>query len=427
MSDFVSSQRDLRDGIINNPMSSLKEFNETPIVPITFDVTTVYNHLQNENMVGTGDLPFPGDPPLSAGTPQVDVTRLQNLSASRAYARLAEGSASMLVTIAELHKSVKTMQTVLYKSNKLIRTLLSRDKLLRNAINLSKNRKARRRAVRELESAWMEARYGIRPMVIDVSNMIEALQASGNHRVRKTYRGRFSDSASIAPKSRTWGGGWYDHLYVHSHWNSLSAFRHVEVSSYILAEYNLSAAYSELENWGFLAVSNLLWELTPFSFILDWFWNTGDLISSMNPIQIGKVIASGQVIRDTITRTSEYNARGGVTPGLVYSACSGRGVARHTSFDVSRTTDLNRPLLPEVRLRLDVKKLMDLLIITKGLLSSLRKGKEPTKALKYRGSKRIANWDETLSYRKGYHIGNGKFLWKPRPKRRKRYEKRTSR
>jgi hypothetical protein len=117
-----------------------------------------------------------------------------------------------------------------------------------------------------------------------------------------------------------------------------------------------------------------MWELTPFSFIADWFFNIGQTISSWTPNPGVKELASWvtTVEEDFCEITSPAFAR--TYDVYTYEdSYSGSGIKMSKKVKtITRTPSPTKSIMPRFKLKLNAFKLLDLAIIGKTLFSKKR-------------------------------------------------------
>lgn len=121
---------------------------------------------------------------------------------------------------------------------------------------------------------------------------------------------------------------------LNSQWylNDTQAYKPVQKESTSTEKYSFSGAYTYLLNVDdtmlgrlerFEQISNLLlgtrltpsvlWELAPWSWLTDWFWNVGDIISNASSLSDdGLVLRYGYLMRHTLA-FNRYTISSGVT------------------------------------------------------------------------------------------------------------------
>jgi len=134
--------------------------------------------------------------------------------------------------------------------------------------------------IRLAERTWLEMRYGWLPFIGEMSNLIDDFMRE-KPTVSFVVRARFGDSqirtvgdrrdfGLIRPVSMSYSCDVKD-----THFYRLSAAYEV------LYNYSGTDLVSQLEGLGVLNPIATLWELVPLSFVVDWFVNVGDVLSSL--------------------------------------------------------------------------------------------------------------------------------------------------
>jgi hypothetical protein len=140
-------------------------------------------------------------------------------------------------------------------------------------------------------SLWLEARYAVRPIIIDVENTLRALSKDGNlFKILRTHRhNTYSSEENIS----------FDHT------NDAGVSGTVDLNvSY--SEYASAGLYSQLQldwpigkDFGLTNVTRTFWEVIPWSFVLDWFVNIAGLITLINPNPIYKPLSGWTSLKRT--------------------------------------------------------------------------------------------------------------------------------
>lgn len=355
MTDVVTPDyhKRIRNGeIINNPM--------TTVTTLVEDQMTSYSRAfiwkdENNNdalhgqkhsgMRNVGSLCKPW-----ISLPAIDDDVI-DIAVTKAWANADLSEATGLVMAAEANKTIKTLTDIMAK---VVRLAIAFKRLRVKEIlgELSP---------RELSNSYLQLRYGVRPLLYDARSVQEALQ-QGLGTDRRTFRGFSSESADVDD--------------VYTAYNSASsniqtvrtAEVRVEARAGVLCKID---AISGLNTWGFDQPLEAMWELMPYSFILDWFFNFGETIASWTPEGGLKDLASWVVVTTTAT---QRNIVGTLTnkPAGSYDYAdywNWSGAYTCTSIKKQRIVDPERSVLPTFRLRLDALKLLDLVLIGKQILA----------------------------------------------------------
>lgn len=280
-----------------------------------------------------------------------DIDNIINIAVTQAYSNIDNSKTMLLATLGELDSTVKGLVSILWRAIRIIRAVRRLDlKHLRKEISL-----------KELQDRYMEARYSLRPLVFDVKQTIDAINPE--KRIgRQTFRGSCT---------RSYTGSWTTYLDEPTgsvHWkNDYHAMATVTARAGVLTDIS---NVSSLSVWGVDHILESMWELIPFSFIVDWFLNIGSWIASWTPEANVNHLASWVTVQKTATTTlhrsaydlSTYRKNTGWS-GTISANSAGTYVEEFKT----RTPNPSRPLFPSINVRLDSFKLLDLGIILKNL------------------------------------------------------------
>lgn len=351
--------------IFNNPCTiSVRTATEEPInfsaTGISYNNCGIHNHTSQ-----SGNVPFSlwyGGSMSNESTylqhvdlPTLDVERLKNIAVTDAYSKIELSESQALATIAELEESIASIISAFSKAIKIFKAIRRKDLLaLRGMIS-----------PKELADAYMEYRYGLRPIVYDVTDLISAISTLGKNFVpkRQTFRSRRSESKTAIGRNHSiTPGGMYTLNFV------TCASRTVEVSAGVLTDIEFLNAFNI---FGLDQPFETVWELIPFSFIVDWFFNVGKTIAAFTPEMGVKNLASWVSVKETLTLQAYVGFVDTETHPLPYDTVSAvsNGSASLTVFNYTRTPSPTRNLLPSFDLHLDGFKLLDLAIILKQLIA----------------------------------------------------------
>lgn len=201
-----------------------------------------------------------------------------------------------------------------------------------------------RSATTHAGSAYLLARYGLKPVCADISNTLIAIDAMLGL-VAETSRGSevgigvttFSTSTSDAASIIITG--------------AITRTQTVTARAMSLVQYN----FTRLDALG-LGSKQLLtvpWELLPYSFVVDWFANVGDFIGSITPAfgvqQIGSCLAVETKTVDSWMQTG-YSL---VSPGS-FDLVSPPSPGYCTSQYIEKIRTLGLPL-PSISMKSDFK------------------------------------------------------------------------
>lgn len=212
------------------------------------------------------------------------------------------------------------------------------------------------------ERLWLEFRYGWSPLVHDIVDQLKAINAQylRDDLVQQPFLrvlGRKSgDGTAVTQLSSPNNNG--------GSWKGTQTLIHkVEVKAY--AKYrvvNQSGVKNRLNDFGAFDIPRYMWEVVPFSFVVDWFVPIGDWLGAITPKVGVEVIDSGVTVftSKTVERVLESyvpSATGvGSWPSPPYPLGTSDGFK---ASSLVRSIGLPTPLLPVPEVNLNLKRLVD--------------------------------------------------------------------
>lgn len=212
-------------------------------------------------------------------------TALKDVS-SQAVDRL-HSTWDALTELAEAPEAIFMMINILKKA----RSPLKAVKELRTRYERARRKgKTHLEVIDDLSSQWLQLRYGIMPLVYSVMDIIELLEQEGNE--FKTARAFDSVSVpSSVPSVNSNGPYIYSVMSGSIDVRAVGKMRYGQESSRLRDQISINP---------FLTA----WELVPFSFVIDWFINVGDVISSYTSA-LYSAAEQRRFCRSVRTRTSK--------------------------------------------------------------------------------------------------------------------------
>lgn len=275
-----------------------------------------------------------------------------DLAVTSAFANVDTSSMLAYATVAESRKTVDSLRAVLLRAFKIARNVRKLNvKGLLNEIS-----------PKELADRYMEARYAFRPLLIDAANICKALEEERRY-LRRTFLGFADDTYTASGTALDVSG-----MYLTKMDFSKQTTYTVSARAGVLCDCDVSA----VSTFGLDQLAETAWELVPFSFIVDWFTNVGDLIAAHTPNAGVNQRASWVTVRENLTQSITCTAHRSVanTAGYVNeSITSPKGTVQRDEQVVERIVS---PLLgtwPRFDLNLDAYKLTDLGIILRKVFS----------------------------------------------------------
>lgn len=280
---------------------------------------------------------------------QEEITTLVNQAVTQAHANTSLSEMSALSTLAEAKKTVQSMQAIIFRVVQLIRQFR---KLNFRYVKKELSRK-------ELADRYMELRYALRPLVYDAKQLGAALgESSAFKTTRATARG-YAKTVFKATDSEVINNG--DHKYT----VAKNLTHTVDIRAGVLCDIKTD----HVNVFGLDQPLETLWEITPFSFIFDWFLNIGDTIAAFTPNAGVRQLASWVTVEQHQESSAAVGQFENIPKANFRDEFEWSGTYTHITHNKTRTVNPQLSYFPSVKLRLNTLKLTDLTLIGRALLS----------------------------------------------------------
>lgn len=216
-------------------------------------------------------------------------------ASTRAFSNVGKSNSNLYETVAEANQVLGLYNQTLEQAGRVI------SKIPRKALMGSTN-------------AYLLYRYGMRPVIEDVNNIVKALDVI-SQRVRSTARGSVGITESRSEIHNIPFHG-YLNVMMASHDTDSVTVRAMVLQEYLLTRANASGFTTK-------GLLTLPWELIPYSFVVDMFINVGDLIGSYLPSpgynQLGSCVTVERTLHtinsavNTVSTSSEWTLLQGIT------------------------------------------------------------------------------------------------------------------
>lgn len=246
-------------------------------------------------------------------------------ASTAAQAKRGASSSNLWETVAEVDKSLTLLGDILEQMKRLT---------FANARNGQDRRGNPRARAKALTALWLIYRYGVMPLIHDANGIIDGLSKRLG-RVRETSRGQVT-------VTRTQRRNELDNSASSCSWVvNRNVDETVTVRAMSLDEYVATVS----SNIGFSTKGFLMlpWELTGYSFVLDWVVNVGDFLGALLPAPGVKQLGSCVVVK----RENVLSITPGATlakSGFSLIRSMGGGI-NYSQTHVSRSVGLPSPNL----------------------------------------------------------------------------------
>jgi len=274
-----------------------------------------------------------------------------NLATTQAFAQINSEELLAYATLAESRKTVDSVVSMTRRAYSILRAA--------KRFNLSALKKEL--SPREVANRYMEARYAIRPLIYDVAGVISAFETE-RKTIRETYRGYCEDEVRTTDTAENFSDG---ETYSVSDFARETKWK-CTVRSGVLCDADVTTA----SILGAPKVFEAAWELVPFSFIADWFANTGDWIAAHTPDVGVRQRASWASVYEEYTKSvavKESRCTAAQFGGTSVSYSPPPMSYITTTATRERIVDPRMDMFPAMKMKLDMFKLTDLGIILRRL------------------------------------------------------------
>jgi len=255
-----------------------------------FDHNSVNSSVDGDNPALIQDCPSQSDADASL-----------NYAYNKAYNKFIDKigtSAEIGASLAEARQALSMMEArvvQLYRFTKKLRRLdlvgaqreLGLEKFSRKAL------KKKTKSAKDFGNLWLEFHFGWEPLVKDIGSAIEVLQSNF-----PDARIKGSASVKIIDRRRSDGGT------IHYR-ETTDGFAAYKLSATVTVSNPNLALASQM---GFINPAAVAWELVPFSFVVDWFSNVGDVISSMTDfvgLNLTRQYRTSHIVMNRVQRYTE--------------------------------------------------------------------------------------------------------------------------
>lgn len=228
---------------------------------------------------------------------EAEVQRMKTLASTRVRSQIGRPTTDNWENLAEMDKTLRALSSPFYSWFRYYRKLGDV-----GSAGLS------------LANLWLQMRYGLIPVMKSTIETVKQLQKS--HRPeRQTTRAREILSANSGSTVSWVDGGTYSRVY------GIQQTETHEVRAMSIDEALFGTGIAFDAGFSAKGLWSLPWELVPWSFVADWFFNVGDYIGSLGNFfqerSLGQCLVHTTVLSQTRTEQSVSLVPGSGTSGWV--------------------------------------------------------------------------------------------------------------
>lgn len=194
-----------------------------------------------------------------------------------------------------------------------------------------------RKALDKMTALWLTQRYGIAPLVSDVNNLIKkfnnGFRKDLNVLRRRTGSSHFNKSTVVSVTNE-----YFSHFYCT--WKNTTTYSEAQYCQLYFNE----SIFRDGIGTDWTDALSLLWETTPYSFVVDWVWDVGSWLRNLQPKPGVRYLgaSASHVMKSSLERVCTdacwYLTRKPCAPTT--------SMYNHTVRKLSRRPTSERPLMP---------------------------------------------------------------------------------
>lgn len=349
--------------IINTPMVSESHHYNCLKVPYSFHFSFYNPAGYTHQIVETGQkvADFNSCPLLPLPTATSDLESAKDQAVTQAWSNVKLSETQALVSAAEAGETISSMFSIARRIIKVATAI----KNLNGKVLLAEI------SPKELSDRYMEFRYSLRPLVGEIANTMKAINSLGVQRKRLTFRGAVTDVFEDTDESDYTGSTWFFYGARRDQHYTRTVHSSIRVRAGVLTE---TWGDNLVGKFGLLDIPESMWELVPFSFVADWFFNIGAKVAAFSYNYGLRSLASWvtvETVTHRMTRADPFWTQVGTTSGSQTFSESFPETVVAITVKKERVPNPELQVLPSFNLRMNYLKLLDLIIMGKNLLRHL--------------------------------------------------------
>jgi len=281
------------------------------------------------------------------------------------HAKVKLNEADIQIMIAEMGKTSQFITKAVRSFINVLRLVTKPRSFLRKVAGLN---------LKQISETYLELRYALRPLVIDIENAIKAarvIQKKPQHGDRRTSRASVTDYLSVE-----------DTVSNNTRFQTVNCdikrFTSVEVDVRGGCLWSIFTEGRGLPVSEVIGANNnpveLVWELIPWSFVVNWFLGVDKFIESRTLSSLIRLLCSWTVVKTVTTQTmtsTNVRSNGSLAQSGTHNV-TGHFSQELVTTRIERIPALLLPPLPLVKVKLDGYKIADLSIFLTKFLRKFR-------------------------------------------------------
>lgn len=248
----------------------------------------VYKHTLATGGEGGQSCPFSSAPTVS--------TSLRDAAKTSALSKFSGKAVDLSVAFAERKATANGITSIIKDVANIARKVRRRDWSLPRSIKDG----------RSFPERWLEYRYGWSPLLSDAEGMLKALErADGGTFERYTVgvwsmkRERTSTTESASFSANFGAGSTYPPSTGVSWWVPGILRKTTESSCFVRLDATMKdSVYVRLNDVGVIDPLSTVWEILPYSFVVDWFLNVGEFLAAVNGANLYHFLGGSETLRN---------------------------------------------------------------------------------------------------------------------------------
>lgn len=272
-------------GIINSKMRKHIEIRSTttsgPMFQTTVGGVTYSGDMQGPHWT-LGTLTSPNRPPARSPS-TIDIANLRALASTRALSNISTPDYQGGVTLGEFAETLRYLRNPVASAQELARAV---ERRIKHIGRYDKGAKSSALITEKLGGVYLSIQFGLKPLLSEITGILETLRDASHIRPpRETARAKeervFKDSWTT---SETFSGITYNAAYEY--------VETVTVKCGFLYAQNAHVDGADHFGFNIRDFPKAIWQVTPLSFVADWFGNVAAFIGALTPNADAKILAS---------------------------------------------------------------------------------------------------------------------------------------